>query len=188
MKKTIIALLVLVMLLSIFPVTALAAEPGRTSDNPIVVQFGTNYTITWTKETDHLYWYNKVTINQSGILNMTFTKPTDSEGELARLNVVLYDEDSNPVWDSASYYSVETASMKYNWNVGIPAGTYYLLVKPKFSVRSGVISTTYSFSFTPTQYCELEPNESVVTATKLKSNHIYTAYYGYDGGSADDKD
>ncbi len=192
MKKALTKILSLVLavaiLMGMLVLPAAAAVTGRNIADPIIITMGESYTKTWTKDTDHLYWYNKITVTESGILNLTFTKPYDSEGELGRLIVVLYDSEANTVWDTESYSSRQSASMSYNWHVGIPAGVYYVLVKPGFSVTSGVITSTYSFTFTPDAYCELEPNESAATATPVVYGHLYTGYFGSEGGDAEDYD
>ncbi len=185
-KRILSFVLLLTMMLSLCPVYADAAV-GDLASNPVMVSFGTQYSRSWTSSTDHLFCYNQITMAKDGLLKMTFSKPYDAEGEYGRLDVVLYDEEYNLVWDSESYYSVELPSPNYTFHVGLPAGTYYLNLKPGFTVVSGNITTRYSFSYTDTP-CELEPNGSASTATPMELGVAYTGYYGRDGGSADSED
>ncbi len=184
--KVISVLLALVVFLGALPISVAAAETGRTPSDPIIVTMGSSYTKTWTKDTDHLYWYNKITISENGILNMQFSKPLDSEGEMGRLYVELYDEDDELVWETNCDSAQENASMYYKWNVGLPEGDYYVKVKPGFAVTSGTISSTWSFSFNADDYCELEPNGTAAKANPIVAGHVYTGYLGCDFGIDDD--
>ncbi len=170
------------------PMEAYAAEIGTTVDNPVNIVFDRIYSKSWTKDTDHLYCYNKIVLPEQGIVTMNFSKPYDSEGEYGRLNIKIYDSRQNLVWDTNSWYSKESASSNYSFNVGLAKGEYYVLVKPAFYVISGNITTKYSFSFTPTEYCEVEPNEAASSATLMKPNGMFYQGYIGEGDEVEDAD
>lgn len=187
-SKAILSIILSLIISVSVPFTVHAAQAGTTSSNAINIVFGSEYSRGWTKDNDHLYCYNRISVPSNGVLTMNFLKPTDSEGEIGKLDLVLYDEYYDTVWDSICYYSVQSPNPYYVFNVGLPAGDYYLLVRPKFSVTSGTIYTDYSFSFSAGK-SELEPNNSQLTATKMSTDGtFYKGYYGKDGGSADSND
>lgn len=146
-KRVLVSILLILLVLAttvLVPNTSHAAEAGTTMNNPININFGPNYTKSWTKSTDHLYCYNKLNVTKRGIVKMTFSKPFDSEGEYGRLEICVYDKDGNPIWNTKSSKTVETASSNYNYYIGLDKGTYYVAVKPGFTVRSGTITTNYN--------------------------------------------
>ena len=165
-----------------------AAGEGTMMSNAVDISFGQTYLKTWTSFRDHLNHYCKITVPQKGILTVNASKPFDDEGEYGSLYFTIYSEDGSPVWDNRSYYSQEMATDTYSLSVGLNGGTYYMTLKPGFTVTSGVISTNYSFNFNPTEYCEVEPNESLAIATVIESGNEYTGFYGNDGGNYEDCD
>lgn len=164
------------------------AEPGTMMSNAIKITLGNSYTKTWYRSSDHLYCYNEITISERGILKMTFSKPTDSEGEYGRLKVAVYDVEGELIWDTISRNSVETASPDFKYYIGLDKGTYYVAITPGFTVLSGGITTNYSFTFTPDKYSEVEPNENPKQATNLELGHMYNGYFGNEYGERGDFD
>ncbi len=164
------------------------AGTGDLMSDPVDIVFGNSYTKTWTKSTDHLNHYMKVELSQKGILEMQFSKPFDSDQEYGKLYFTVYDENAEPIYENKSYKAVDSASSNYKLYIGLDKGSYYVTVKPGFTVTSGTIVTNYTYNFTPTEFTEVEPNETAKKATELKINNFYTAYYSPDGGNYGDND
>ena len=187
MKSKLVIVFVLIMLLStIFINTSVNAasyaEPGTMMSNAIKVILGKQYTKTWLRSSDHLYCYNEITLSERGTLNMVFSKPTDAEGEYGRLEVAVYDVDGELIWGADSRDSVKSASPDFKYYIGLDKGTYYVTITPGFAVLSGAITTNYSFTFKPEEYCEIEPNENPKQATNLTLGHMYNGYFGNEHG------
>ena len=161
---------------------AYAGTTGNTMSNPVVASFGQTYHKSWTRDTDHLYHYNRIVLNEKGILKLTFSKPYDDDSEYGSLKFTVSDQEGEPIWQTDSRKSREKASPNYVNYICLDAGTYYVNVVPGFYVKSGTIDTSYSFELTPEQYIEVEPNESSSKATELMFGKFYTGYYGNDGG------
>lgn len=187
-KRTIL-FICFVLVISFGLCTAAYAETiGNTMTNPVIVSLGQTYSMSWNKDTDHLYHYNKVVLDQKGILKFTFSKPYDSDAEYGSLKFTVANEDGESIWESKSNEAQEKASPNYVNYICLNPGTYYVNVVPGFYVTSGTIDTTYSFSFEPAEYIEVEPNESTSKATNLKIGTFYTGYYGNDYGDYGEND
>ena len=180
--------LVLLCLIFMFPISVSAAAEGTMMSNAVQAKFDQTYLKTWNKDTDHLNHYVKIQVPETGILTITATKPFDSEGEYGRLYFTLYDDSGEPIWGNNSFQSVDNAKSEYKVKVGVCAGTYYLTLKPGFSVRSGLIETYYSISFQKNAYCEVEPNGSGYLATTVIFNQVYTGYYGTAGSDYEESE
>lgn len=176
-------------LLVMLPATeADAAAAGTMMSNAVEANFGSSYYKSWSKDTDHLNHYVKFKVTQKGILTITADKPFDSEGEYGRLYFTVYDSNGDPVWGNNSYQSVDDAKDKYVVNVGLASGTYYLTLKPGFSVKSGLIETWYKLTFKANSYCEIEENGSGSSATAVELKKKYTGWYGSAGSDYEEGD
>lgn len=157
-----------------------SATGYTTTSTAVDAAFGTGYTRGWTKSTYRYDTYHKLVMPQNGVLSITATKPFDSE-KYGKLTFTLLDSSGNTVWGNGSSYAVDNSAEEYRLYVGVPAGTYYLSIKPGFSVTSGTVTTSYSFLFTATDSAEKEPNESAAAATRMDLNRLYLGYLGNDG-------
>ena len=155
-------------------------SPGDLMSNPVIVSFNRTYTKSWDRNTYRQNHYCRINISQQGILTINATKPFDSDSEYGRLYFTLYDSAGVPFWGNDTYYGRDSASDSYSLKVGLRPGTYYLTIKPGFYVYSGMITTNYYFTFSPSSYCEIEPNESISQATQITLGNTYTGYYGQD--------
>lgn len=161
--------------------SAYAAPTGTSSSSAVKMTLDSDYMKAWTKGNQHLNHYSTFTIPERGIVTLTATKPYDDEGEFGRMEFILYDGYGEVVWGSDSYYTVDGFFDFYQYKIGLNAGTYFLSLRPEFTVKSGSIETTYSASFTANPYCELEPNEGLASATSMVLGQVYSGSYGKDG-------
>ena len=159
------------------------ANPGDLMSTAVDIIFGQSYTKSWTMNTSNLNHYCKVIIPQQGILTINATKPFDSKSQYGSMYFTLFDEEGEGLWGNETYYAKDSAKDFYSMNVGLTAGVYYLTIKPAFWVTSGVISTSFSLDFTPSSFCEIEPNETIGKATPIILGQVYTGYFGTDGAS-----
>lgn len=155
---------------------------GTTMSNAVNVRFGTGYKKQWTSSTDHLNCYNRIVMERPGILHISATKPEDSD-EYGSLKFYLYNNAGDLLWGNGTHRAQDDNRTDYSLNVGLGKGTYYLTIKPGFSVNSGSITTTYQLSARYTSACELEPNETVASATAMELNRYYSGYIGRDGAN-----
>lgn len=163
-------------------ITAHAAPIGTTMFNPLNANYGSVYTASWTRNTNNVFFYSRVNVDETGLLKMSFSKPYDSSGEYGNLSITVSDEDGEPLWSSDTYDMDKTASPYYKFNVGLKPGTYYVSIVPGFYVTSGRIETDFKFEFETNSYVEIEPNSSTSNATELKKGHFYSATVGNGGG------
>jgi hypothetical protein len=155
-----------------------AASSGTMMSNAVVITFGNSYTKSWTKDTDHLNHYSKITVKEQGYITINASKPFDSEGEYGEIEFVLYDAEGNPIWGNNGRKSVDDAKSSYIYKVGLAKGVYYLTMKPGFYVQSGLITTNYSISFKKDANCEIEPNDSAAQAREVNLDEKYTGWAG----------
>lgn len=181
-QKTVLILACVCCIVFFSAITAHAAPIGTTMFNPLNASYGSVYTASWTKDTNKVYFYSKVNVDETGILKMSFSKPYDSDGEYGRLYITVSDEEGEPLWSSDTYDMDTTASPYYKFNVGLKPGTYYVSIVPGFRVISGRIETDFKFEFEANPYVEIEPNSSTSTATELKKGQFYSASVGNGGG------
>lgn len=168
--------------------SAYAASEGTMISNAVNVSFGQRYFKYWTKDTDHLNHYSKITVPSNGIINIKATKPFDSEGEYGRMYFTVYDASGKAIWGNNGYKAKDGILDTYDMNVGLRAGTYYMTLKPGFTVTSGLIETYYTVTHTPYAYCEMESNEGLQEATPITLNQVHLAYYGPDGSNLEQID
>lgn len=182
-----IALCMTIGLVNMIPIKVHAAT-GDLMSNPVMAKFGKKYTNTWTRDTDHMNHYVKFSLSEQGIVTVNATKPFDDDQEYARLKFTIYDDFGDPVFDNHTYGMEEDAKSDYTFKVGLDAGSYYLTILPGFHVRSGIIETDYTLSFSPNDHCEIEPNGAGYLATPVAFGEKYIGYYGGAGGDYEEDD
>lgn len=155
------------------------AGSGSSMTDPINVTFGQQYSASWNEGNLDLI-YHKVVLKEKGILKFEFSKPLNYNGSL---DFILYDANKNGFWDSSSFNASIMGAATYTHNIGLNAGTYYVAARPNsYLFDNPVIKSNYTFSFQPSKYIEVEPNETAAQATELKFGSFYTGFYGSDSG------
>lgn len=136
-------------------------------------QFDTDYSVTWADELEQCW--SKITLQESGIVELDFTKPENKTIGIIDIDVFVYDKEENCI----SMIREEEENIKGSVNIGLDKGTYYIMFAPKYcSYVHGQVSS-YKFSFRQDENCEKESNEEKSDATPMK---VDTAYTGYLGG------
>ena len=106
MKKTLsfkmllaaLATLMVLACMAIITTPVHAAPIGKLMSNPVEVTFGQTYQNEWSRISDHLNCYNRFTVNETGFVTITTTKPYDDEGEYGSVEFYLYDSAGNLLW------------------------------------------------------------------------------------------
>ena len=178
MKKAISLILVVLMFTSILSVSSMAAQQGTLPSNPIPVTYGQSYYGYWSKSNNHLNCYNRITVSKNGYININISKPTDTEGEMGAVELLLYDSNNNLIWNHNTNVEKNDIKMYYSYNVGLKKGTYILNIVPSFYVSSGAISFNYRVLFTADDYYEIESNNTMALATPINVNCAYSGAIG----------
>ena len=168
MKKKLTAMLLTLALsagvLAPVPVYAEDITVGATSmSSAMETKFNTDYTIAWDNN-DSKYW-NKITLEQQGILRIHLNK----EPESANYVIVVYSEKGKKIWK----ITMDCAGTAIDNYVGLAKGTYYVSMESIYHFEP---STTYQFSFEKNNACEIEPDGEKNNATGMKVNTIYTGF------------
>ena len=161
---------------------------GDLASNPVDAEIGVSYSKSWTKYTYSTNHYVRFSIDESGVILITASKPYDSRQQYGTLEFVVYNESLTPVWGTKTSVSKDDPSTTYSFFVGLDAGTYILTIKPGFSVSSGTISTNYIIGFIPTAINEIEPNDSANQATVMTLNNLYLGDLGNEYSSYEKSD
>ena len=174
--------ILLVTLFTMCITTSVHAAYGTSMSNPINVTLGKNYYKSWTNSNDKEKSYHKIQIGKKGILTMTFSKPFATNGEAGSLFVTVYNQNGQAIWNTVTKNSSSVGGSNYVFKLGLNPGSYYVVLESGFNLITGIFSTNYNFKFENNNYVEVEPNETLNTATNLELNHLYQASYGNDGG------
>ncbi len=180
-KLSLTFMVMAVTLITFFAVApnAQAAEAGTLVSNAIVLDDGVSYTKFWTNSNCNLNCYNEITVPSRGYITFTVEKPYDDEGECGSFVLDLYNPDGTIVWGADTYAQKDTFSTSYEYKIGLDAGTYYMNISPNFIVQSSSsgIPSTYFYTFTPSDYWEVESNDTKATATPISLGQMYSGVF-----------
>ena len=179
MKKKLTAMLLTLALsagvLAPVPVYAEDITVGATSmSSAMETKFNTDYTIAWDNN-DSKYW-NKITLEQQGILRIHLNKEPESANYYV---IVVYSEKGKKIWK----ITMDCAGTAIDNYVGLAKGTYYVSMESVYHFEP---STTYQFSFEKNNACEIEPDGEKNNANGMKVNTIYTGFMGNTYGDSDE--
>lgn len=182
MKKRLLMLAVMIVAVIGFAgIEVSAAEEQLTAEEINAagnVEMGTSYTVTW-KYGDSCV--NKISLDKKGVLTITASKVTSRSLGMLAMNAAVYDANGKIAWECRD----EKENSNPSFYVGLDAGTYYVVIATSYvSYAEGTV-TTYSFGFAENQYIETESNNTLETATLIKTDITYTGYLG-SGFSATD--
>lgn len=168
-------------------------ESGYSITSARKVQMGVWNTKTWSEGNDSLDCYNVFTVNSRGYLTISAQKAIDSFGQSGEMSFILYNSKGEEIWRQSSASSgtvLDTFSLK----VGLKPGTYYLNIRPTYSVIRGNLKSKYMLWFNASNAYEAEPNDTAKDATFIANGqsvngflqsseedfyYIYCESYGY---------
>ncbi len=176
MKKKILAIFLSACIIAgIFDTMPVHAEgettlPGATIETAQEINFDTNYSVTWGDGMKQCF--NKLTLPEDGIITLTSVKPVSTTYKTRPIELNLYNDEKKLVWccrDESS--SNDTASI----HVGLAAGTYTFGIASQLADK---LTSVYTFSFQPSNTCEIEIDNSKTEATPMAIDKTYTGYFG----------
>ncbi len=171
-------------ILAVLPATASATVENTTIDAAKAISLNTTYTIDY--GTDISYgqnYYVKVTLPSSGYITALVNRPiyNQSYNDMA---IIVYN--SKGVEITRQDTNAEAAT-SLTFRVGLSKGTYYINFQSRFFGNGNAesVSTSYRVGFTANNYCEVEPNDGIATATSMTYDKTYTGFIEPDGSSYD---
>ncbi len=167
---------------------AVGVGEGSSLENPVVITMGETYTRVWDKDTYSEDYFNKIVLQKKGCLSFQATKPKSSSGQYYALFLYLYNERGEAVWMHSTSLAKEDGKEVYSYQVGLPAGTYFLNLRAGFRVKSGKFRSNYRFDFTEDAYIEAEPNETRETASPLTPEQWTIGWFGTNDSSYNKED
>ena len=183
MKRIISIALILIILVSVLPVTAFAAG-GTSRYDAIPVSFDEAYAHIWTAENDEKDHYISFTMPSRGILAIACTYPVDSSNSYGNMDFQIYNQSGTCIWKTNTdcEHKAEGLAVLYT---GLNAGKYYMNITPRFSVASGEFEIVYALSFAAaddTLGTEAEPNNNKAMADTLTVGKEFAGSIGEASG------
>ena len=151
---------------------------GNTYSDAKIINFSEQYRRAWTASTYDKNSYNKFTVPKRGYVVLKVKKMTEDDGSIYSFHFSISNAQGRVIWAADSANLENSSSDYYQYKVGLQKGTYYFNMKPSIRIRGGKEETTYSISYKPTNYFEIESNDTKKTATLIKMGKIYTGVYG----------
>lgn len=179
MKKVLSITLVLVLLLSVLPVTAFAAG-GTSRADAIPVTFEETYTHTWTADNDDQDHYISFTMPSRGLLVMAASYPVDDGGDYGDMIFEIYNQSGTCIWRTTTDYESKDEGLALAY-LGLNAGKFYMNIIPEFTVVSGEFEIVYALTFAAaddTHGTEAEPNNSKTMADTMTAGKEFVGSIG----------
>ncbi len=133
---------------------------GGSIDEFVDVTFGYTYTHEWETYIDVDY-YNRVIVEEKGILEMYFDQPHDSSStwKYGYLDITVLDDNGDTVYKNDMYKTLNSSREKYYMFVELNPGTYYVNIKPIYDeFKKPVWVSSYRFNFEPNAPVIINPN------------------------------
>lgn len=147
-------------------------ESATSADNAVNIDFTKKYQTKWSGAS---FIYNKIVLNNNGIVEVRIDKTTDASNNIFELHVCKENGEIIQIQKLTASNLVFDGYYKYN--IGLESGTYYIIIFAGSTSKK----TNYSIRFNQTNYTEIEPNETADDATTLSLNHFYRCFYGNNG-------
>ena len=174
MKRFLAFLLTAAMLLALLPAVSAAEDPDHGSFET-AQELTVNQTVTENlSDFDDLDYY-RVELSQPGRLSLQFLHDyvESSVNGDTFWRVGLYrTEDTGGFSELVTYYLTGDNKGSECGSIGLPAGTYYILIRSNGTYFSSFSDTSYTLTadFEASEVWEKEPNEDSVHATELPLN------------------
>ncbi len=154
-----------------------AEEISTIASEAVVLNSCTYKNITWTNENCQKVSYSTFSLNSKGYIVLTASKPVLANNEYGAYIITLYNEDGDVVWKADTSSQINTTSKSYSYTIGLDKGTYYMGIEAKFLVEQGSVSARYRFVDYPSNYWEIEGNDSADNATDIVLNSTYSGVF-----------
>ncbi len=156
---------------------AQAEEISTIASEAVVLNSCTYKNITWTNDNCQKVSYSTFTLESRGYIVLTALKPVLAENENGAYIITLYNEDGDIVWKADTSSQINTTAKSYSYTIGLDKGTYYMGIEAKFLVEQGSVSARYRFVDYPSNYWEIEGNDSADNATDIVLNSTYSGVF-----------
>lgn len=160
-------------------------EPNETYSTATPIELNTTYQSTFESEKEttgpffgsNQYDYYKIELKESGLLTLN-VDPKGNNNQSVQVLLTNGKKDNKFLRYTSEPENLgdETAS------IGLPAGTYYLILAPGTTDEN--FKYTFKASFSPNAYYEKEENQLLSTANSIDLNKRYTGFFG-DNDSVD---
>ena len=133
------------------------------TDGAVDIQYNKDYELPSVTGIKHYY---KFTVTERGYITFFANNPW-SEAEnpgILKTMISVVDASGNVLW-SHHYDQGEEAVEKHGYKVGLNPGTYYFRVMNQLYTITTTENMKYSFTYTPDNYFEIEPNNTMEIAT-----------------------
>ena len=185
MKRVISILMSVVMVISLTATMPSSAADFTNSSilTAIPVSFGKNYTISYAGDMSYQAdYYVKVTVPSRGYITINCERPVVDQ-QFEDMNLYVYDTRGTEI---AKQTTNIQASKNLTLKLALNKGTYYINIVNDFLNFSDVAFTSsFNIAFTANNYCEIEPNNGVVTATSMTYGKTYTGFVEPDSSYYD---
>lgn len=138
--------------------------------------YGINYGTDASYETD---FYVKVTLPSNGYVSITANRPIIDQ-EYKDMAIEIYNSQGTLITKDRTN-TVTSAAV--NFRTGLKKGTYYVNILNSFSTydEENDVTTLFRVDFTADNYCEMEPNDGITTATPIALGKTYKGFVEPDG-------
>lgn len=177
MKKVISMLMSMIMVISLTAVMPSSAATYFTNSSMVAaipVEFGKSYTIDYGTDTSYgTDYYVKVTAPSRGYITIDCERPILNQ-QYQNMKLYVYDARGTEI----ARQTTNTATSKnVTFRVALNKGTYYInIVNDYINWDDEYIKVSFNVGFTASNYCEIEPNDGVVTATSISMGITYTGF------------
>lgn len=176
MKKVISMLMSMIMVISLTAVMPSSAVTFTNSSmaTAIPVELGKSYTIDYGNDTSYgTDYYVKVTVPSRGYITINCERPILNQ-QYEDMKLYVYDARGTEI---AKQTTNTATSKNLTFRVALNKGTYYInIVNGYINWDDEYVKISYNVGFTASNYCEIEPNDGVVTATAISMGTTYTGF------------
>lgn len=178
-KKLFCAALSCLLLFTVTDVSNFHIKAAQTNDfaKADTIKLNTTYQMPIDNDYDNIM---KFTVPSKGKVTLRFNSVFDAGKKIADLEFAVYDGNQNKIKE----FKDSKISTAYVYPVGLNAGTYYVRVRNNYNGIEDK-SVAYQIQYTASNNYEIEPNNTLNTATPLAINQKMT---GDMNGVGDDFD
>lgn len=188
LKKALSVFLAIVLVIIAVPFNADivdAAGDGSSYASAEKLQFNQVKNIAFDRNKKNYFCEFKVT--EKGVVSIDSVDQFNNEHPY-NLQLTLYNKkDGKIIWGDKRF-SYNSINPNFNTKVGLNPGEYILMIDDKNAWNREEIKLKLSFK--ANNYCEVESNDTVATATPMKTNVFYDVYFGngYMSGDIEEYD
>lgn len=167
------------------PDNYIQSAAATTMDTAHIAESGTTYVKSWSANNDNESCYNKFTMSNDGYIQIDVKRPLFSSGRYGDLELYVYNSMGTLIWNHDTTLYCEEGKQDMSYKVGVAAGTYYVNIKSRSSVYSGMVECEFKLTEFDTVRYEKEPNKSLSSATEIEVGKTYGGNFANSKGEED---